>query len=46
MEHFILQYLNKYYSEIQPLQFYRDIFPIGELESKDERVQGKYNAVQ
>lgn len=45
MEHFILQYLNKYYSEIQPLQFYRDIFPIGELERKDERVQGKYNAV-
>ena len=45
MEHFILKYLNTYFDEIPPLEFYRNIFPIGELEKKNEKVSGKYNAV-
>ena len=45
MKHFILEYLNKNFDEIKPLEFYRSIFPIGELEEKEERTQGKYNAI-
>lgn len=45
MNNFIIDYLNKYFEEIQPLEFYRNIFPINELEKKDERITGKYNAI-
>lgn len=45
MENFILKYLNTYFEEVKPLEFYRDIFPLGELEEKDERTKGKYNAI-
>jgi hypothetical protein len=45
MNDFIVKYLNTYFDEVEPLEFYRDIFPIGELEKKEERVEGKYNAI-
>lgn len=45
MEHFILQYLHTYFDEVSPLEFYRAIFPVGELEDRNERVVGKYNAI-
>ena len=45
MDNFILKYLNTYFEEVKPLEFYRDIFPLGELEEKEERIRGKYNAI-
>ena len=45
MEHFILNYLNKYFDEVEPIEFYRNIFPKGELEKKNERITGKYNGI-
>ena len=45
MRQFILNYLNTYFDEVAPLEFYRDIFPVGELEEKEERIVGKYNGI-
>lgn len=45
MDNFVLNYLNTYFEEVSPLKFYRSIFPIGELQKKEERIQGKYNAI-
>lgn len=42
---FIRDYLHTYYDEIEPKDFYRAIFPAGELEEKGQQVQGKYNAI-
>ena len=42
---FINDYLQRYFDEIEPYDFYRAIFPEGELESHDERELGKYNAI-
>ena len=42
---FIAEYLEKYYKEMQPKEFYRNIFPSGELAKHNEKVQGKYNAI-
>lgn len=33
------------YQEVSPLEFYRDLFPEGELEPRGEYIQGKYNAI-
>ena len=45
MSNFILKYLQQYFDELQPLEFYRNIFPFGELEAAGEQQQGKYNAI-
>ena len=45
MKNFILEYLKLHYDEIKPLEFYRSIFPLGELEEQGEKTQGKYNAI-
>lgn len=42
---FIKQYLEQYFDEIEPKDFYRAIFPEGELEQHGEQEQGKYNAI-
>lgn len=42
---FIADYLSKFYDEIDPKDFYRCIFPVGELEKAGEQIQGKYNAI-
>lgn len=45
---FIRDYLSQYYDEITPMDFYRAIFPAGELEEKGQQklgVTGKYNAL-
>lgn len=42
---FICEYLDTYFDEIEPRDFYRTLFPIGELEEKGKQVQGKYNAI-
>lgn len=42
---FIADYLYQYYDEIEPMEFYREIFPKGELEEKGVQVTGKYNAL-
>lgn len=42
---FIRDYLDTYFDEIEPYDFYRAIFPSGELEEKGLQVQGKYNAI-
>jgi hypothetical protein len=45
MANFIIDYLNQFYDEITPLDFYRSIFPEGELEEKGNQQHGKYNAI-
>lgn len=42
---FICQYLEQYFDEIEPKEFYRAIFPKGELEQHEQRRKGKYNGV-
>ena len=42
---FIREYLDKFFDEVEPWDFYRAIFPAGELEEKGLQVQGKYNAI-
>lgn len=42
---FIRDYLDTYFDEVEPYDFYRAIFPSGELEEKGLQVQGKYNAI-
>ena len=42
---FIADYLHTFFDEVEPKDFYREIFPIGELEEKGVQVQGKYNAI-
>lgn len=41
----LTEYLNQYYDEWDSMDFYRYIFPEGELEKAGERVTGKYNAI-
>lgn len=36
------EWLEQYFDEVTPLEFYRDIFPEGELEKQGEYVTGKY----
>lgn len=45
MKNYILSYLQTYFEEVQPLDFYRSIFPAGELETKGQQIEGKYNAI-
>ena len=45
MNNHLTQYLEIYYDEIEPKDFYRSIFPSGELEEKGKQIQGKYNAI-
>lgn len=45
MRKYIAKYLQQYFDEITPMEFYRGIFPEGELEKKGEQIQGKYNAI-
>ena len=43
---FIADYLASYFDELEPKEFYRAIFPAGELASHSEiDKQGKYNAI-
>ena len=42
---FIVEYLEQYFDEVEPLDFYRLIFPEGELEKKGQQEIGKYNAI-
>lgn len=42
---FICEYFETYFDEVPPKEFYRALFPVGELEKHDERQQGKYNAI-
>ena len=41
----LTQYLETYFDEIEPREFYRNIFPLGELEENGQQIQGKYNAI-
>lgn len=36
------EWLGTYFDEVTPHEFYRDIFPAGELEKKGEYIKGKY----
>ena len=42
---FLLNYLQQYFDEIEPKEFYRELFPAGELEKQGQQEQGKYNAI-
>ena len=43
---FIADYLDKYFEELAPKDFYREIFPQGELAAHNEKgMSGKYNGV-
>lgn len=41
----VLTYLEQYFDEVEPLDFYRSIFPKGELGIKGIKEVGKYNAI-
>lgn len=45
MREFIAEYLNQFYDEIPPKDFYRAIFPVGELEEHGKQETGRYNAI-
>lgn len=45
MAAFILKHLEQFYDEVEPMEFYRSIFPAGELEEKGKQEKGKYNAI-
>lgn len=42
---FLLQYLKQYFDEIDPITFYRALFPLGSLGTAQLLLQGKYNAI-
>lgn len=41
----LTEWLETYFDEVEPMEFYRDIFPAGELEEKGVSERGKYNAI-
>ncbi|EOU1669827.1 hypothetical protein [Clostridium perfringens] len=41
----LTEYLLHHYYEVRPIDFYRDIFPSGELQEKGIYEKGKYNAI-
>ncbi len=45
MQNILTEYLYTYYDEIEPVAFYRCIFPKGELQKKGVYEKGKYNAI-
>lgn len=45
MRDYIKRYLETYFDEITPTEFYRGIFPKGDLEEKEKYETGKYNAI-
>lgn len=45
MGHFIVDYLGTYFDEVKPQDFYRSIFPLGELEERGKQETGRYNAI-
>ena len=45
MENVLTEYLRDQFDEVDPREFYRTIFPAGELEQKDEYVKGKYTGI-
>jgi len=42
---FILDYLDQYFDSLEPKEFYRAIFPEGELETAGLQEPGKYNGI-
>lgn len=38
-------YLEQYFDELTPIEFYRLVFPAGELEKKGEYITGMYNGI-
>lgn len=42
---FIRDYLRQYLDYVEPKDFYRSIFPEGDLEPKGMHIKGKYNAI-
>lgn len=45
MTDFINNYLNQYFDEVEPFDFYRSIFSEGELETRGKEEKGKYHAI-
>lgn len=41
----LTEYLIENFNEIDPIDFYRDIFPKGELQEKGVYKKGKYNGI-
>lgn len=45
MGNFIVEYLEQYFDEVEPLDFYRAVFPVGELEEQGTHEKGKYHGI-
>ena len=45
MENIFSKWLETYFDEVTPREFYRDIFPAGELEKAGEYTKGKYTGI-
>lgn len=41
----LTEWLEVFFEEVSPREFYRDIFPSGELEAKGEYIKGKYTGI-
>lgn len=41
----VLDYLEQFFDEIQPYDFYRALFPVGTLQDKGNFMEGRYNAI-
>lgn len=42
---FIRDYLRQYFDQLEPQEFYREIFPKGELQQHNKERDGKFNAI-
>lgn len=42
---FISDYMQQFFESVTPHEFYRDVFPMGELEERGKQKKGKYNGV-
>lgn len=41
----LTEWLEIFFDEVDPMEFYREIFPAGELEKKGEYIEGKYTGI-
>lgn len=45
MENVLTEWLATYYDEVEPLQFYREIFPVGTMQPSSVYLSGVYNGI-
>lgn len=41
----LTEWLEQFFDEVEPLEFYRDVFPAGSLDQRDAMTKGKYTGI-